>query len=443
MRSSPRARAAFLLLYGALLAWQIDRWFFTPHGVVSTWPDRQSSLAVSAGSPRGISQTFTMHAEGLDGVWLRPMTDGRRAAGELVIDLLQVRGEARFRVERVSLAAETIAPGSNLRVPFRPIRLSRERAYQIDIRHLNAGNGPALDFLVTREDALRDGRLFSDGVEQWGDLVFETSSRRATLPYWIHEVLRPWPPWVSAWPTVVIALALFNAVLAWACAHATGLGDGRGASPRRPDVNESALPSRRVDEAAVRRTAMMAAGLIAVIGVMLAARPTGRYRSLDLIDALPDARIETTWPVLHGSVAAEPVVIFGRIHRAIVALPTSAIRWEIDVPSGAVLRFGAAMRPDMWTRESDGIQMRVRVEHGGVSTTVADYTLVPRFVEAHKALHPGEVSLQRWTGQRVSLVFETTPERFGNAVNDVPVWVAPRIEWPRDPAAGVARVVRP
>jgi hypothetical protein len=176
--------------------------------------------------------------------------------------------------------------------------------------------------------------------------------------------------------------------------------------------------------------------------VVLAARPTGRYRSIDLIDALPDARVDTTWPSLHAAISPELVVFFGRIHRSIVAMPTSTIRWEVDVPRGAVLRFGAAMRPDMWTRESDGIQMRVRVEHGGTSTQVAELTLVPMLVEVHKRLHQGEVGLNPWAGQRVTLAFESTPERFGNAVNDVPVWVSPRIEWPRDPAAGDARVVR-
>ena len=188
--------------------------------------------------------------------------------------------------------------------------------------------------------------------------------------------------------------------------------------------------------------ATVAVGVIVLLGVAVAARPTGRYRSLDLIDALPDARIETTWPSLHAGVSPEPVVFFSHIHRAIVALPTAVIRWDVDVPNGAVLRLGAAMRPDMWTREGDGIQMRVTVEHAAGRTVAADLTLFPFGVPAHRTLVPVEIPLHRWAGQRITIALESTPERWGNAVNDVPVWTEPRIEWPRDPAAGVARVVR-
>ena len=95
---------------------------------------------------------------------------------------------------------------------------SRGITYQVDVRHVHMAEGPAIDLAVTRDDALRAGRLFADGREQWGDLVFETSSRRATLPYWMHEVLRPWPAWVRAWPPIALGLLTFNVVLAWACA---------------------------------------------------------------------------------------------------------------------------------------------------------------------------------------------------------------------------------
>jgi hypothetical protein len=385
-----------------------------------------------------VSQTFDMEADGLDGVWLYPAITAGAAHGELLVDLLQVHGEMRQRLLRVAVPATDVSNSVALRVPFRPIRASRGVTYQVDVRHVHMADGPAIDLAVTRENVVRTGRLFVDGREQWGDLVFETSSRRATLPYWMHDVLRPWPAWVRAWPTIALVLLIFNAVLAWACALAVGV---TGADPEAQALADAA--PGQTERVTVLPSARLAVWLIAVIGVVLAARPTGRYRSIDLIDALPDAHVDTTWPSLHAAISPELVVFFGRIHRSIVAMPTSTIRWEVDVPRGAVLRFGAAMRPDMWTRESDGIQMRVRVEHDGTSTQVAELTLVPMLVEMHKRLHQGEVGLNPWAGRRVTLAFESTPERFGNAVNDVPVWTEPRIEWPRDPAAGNARVVRP
>lgn len=422
----------FLLLYGALLAWQIDRWLFTPHGLASTWSARTSGATVSAGSPAGLSQTFVMGADGLDGVWLRPVVAGR-PRGELLVDLLAVRGRARVRLERVVVPAAEAVVAAALHVPFRSVRDSRGRVYEIDVRHVRAGDGPAIALQVTRQDALRDGRLFADGVEQWGDLVFEIGARRATLPFWIHEVLRPWPGWLATWPAVALVLLAFNLTLAWACAHAAGLGTVIEADRS----STAAEPQSRV---AVTPAATAVVVLVALTGVAVAGRPVGRFRSVDLIEALPDARLETTWPSLHAGIATEPVVFFGRVHRAIVAMPTSTMSWTVDLPRDAVLRMGAAMRPDTWDRPSDGVQMTVTVEHAGGRTVVADLTLFPMGVVAHRALVPLELPLHQWAGQRVSIVLRSTPERWGNAVNDVPVWTEPRIEWPRHPAAGEARL---
>jgi len=441
VRSSPRARAAFLLLYGALLAWQLDRWCFTRYGIVSTWADSHDGRTVSAGSPAGVVQTFEMGADGLDGVWLKPVIAGGTARGELVVDLVQVHAGSRQRLLRVAIPATDVRSNAELHVPFRPIRASRGRSYELDVRHVHMAGGAAIDLAATRDDVVRTGRLFADGREQWGDLVFETTTRRATLPYWLHELLRPWPAWVRSWPVVALGLLLFNVVLAAACARAAGVLASE--APGDPIVTAAAAHANAATRGAALRFPYLMTAVLALSGVAVAGVPSGRYRSLDLIEALPDARIETSWSSLHGAISARPVIIFGRIHRGIVALPTTVIRWEVEVPRGAVLRFGAAMRPDMWTRESDGIQMRVRVERAGVSTPLAEFTIVPMLVEAHKQLHQGEGNLAPWAGQRVPLAFESTPERFGNAVNDVPVWVAPRIDWPRAPSAGDARVVTP
>lgn len=373
-----------------------------------------------------------MGADGLDGVWLRPIVTDGSPHGELLVDLSAIHDNVPIRVERVVLAAADVVRAGRLNVPFRIVRASRGHSYQVDVRHVRIGDGPAIELHATREDALPAGRLFVDGREQWGDLVFETSSRRATLPYWIHEVLRPWPAWVSSWPAVVIGLLGFNLVLAWACARAVGLG--------RPE--DESEPSRiGASDLTVTPAAVAAVTMIAVIGTAVAGRPVGRYRSLDLITALPDAHIETTWPALHDGVSTETVVFAGRVHRAVVAMPTSSISWTIDVPRGAVLRLGAAMRADVWEKQSDGIQMIVAVDDDGGRTVAADLTLFPMGVLAHRALMPVEVSLHRWAGQRVTIVLRSTPERWGNAVNDVPVWTEPRIEWPRDPAAGSATIV--
>ena len=107
----------------------------------------------SAGSPGGMSQTFEMGADGLDGVWLRPLIVGGAPRGELLVDLLQVQGETRRRLLRVAVPATGRRSGVALHVPFRPIRASRGVTYQVDVRHVHMAGGPAIDLAVTREDA--------------------------------------------------------------------------------------------------------------------------------------------------------------------------------------------------------------------------------------------------------------------------------------------------
>lgn len=437
MSSSPRARAAFCLLFGALVAWQVDRWFFTPHGVVSTWAGHGDRRAVSAGAPDGVVQTFVMGADGLDGVWLRAGTGGRAPLGDLVVDLSERRGPGAVRLERVAVPAADLAAARVYRVPFREQRHSRGRTYELRLRHVRFGSGPALDLAITRDDLLASGRLFADGRERWGDLVFETSARRATLPYWRHEVFRAWPAWVWAWPTIALAVIAVNLVLAWACAVATGLVAAPG--PGEPALARSSPPA--ADVLVARRLAYMLASAVAIGGVVVALWPTPRERTLDLIDALPDAAIETTWEAVHGAVAFRFTDFPEGRYRTIHALPTTRIAWTIDVPQGAVFHAGAAMRPDLWMANSDGIQMGVNVVEGETSTPLTLLTLFPLGVPEHRRLVPVDLSLHPWAGRRITLVLEATPERGGNAVNDVPVWAAPRITWPRRLSAGEAKVV--
>lgn len=437
MSSSPRARAAFCLLFGALVAWQVDRWFLTPHGIVSTWAGRGDGRSVSAGAPDGVVQTFTMGADGLDGVWLRATTDGRAPMGEFVVDLSERSGSRVVRLERVAVAAAEVVASRAYRVPFRQQRQSRGRTYELRLRHVRFGTGPALDLAITRDDLLPSGRLFADGRERWGDLLIETSARRATLPYWRHEVFRAWPAWLWSWPVLVLGVLAFNGVLAWACARATGLLE-------TAEVEEAPPVSSPVtddDAAAARRLAYALVSVVVIGGTIVALWPTPRERTLDLIDALPDAAIDTTWEAVHGGVAFRFTSFPEARYRTIHALPTTRLAWTLDVPQSAVFRAGAAMRPDLWTANSDGIQMGVTVIDGETRTPLTLLTLFPLGVPEHRRLVPVDLSLHPWAGRRITLVLEATPERAGNAVNDVPVWVAPRITWPRRLSAGEARVV--
>jgi hypothetical protein len=421
----------FVLLYGALLAWQIDRWLFTPHGIVSTWAERSSGATVSAGSPAGVSQTFLMGADGLDGVWLRPTVTGGEPRGELLVDLSLVRDGFRVRLERVVLPARDVPRHRSLHVPFAAVRASRGVRFAIDIRHLHGEAGGTVALAASREDRVRDGRLFADGVEQWGDLVFETSSRRATLPYWLAEILRPWPAWVRSWPAVALALLSFNGLLAWASARATGLvGEASDAPVRR-------ARSASFDAAVTGRLALLATCLVAAAGILVTV-PATSVRAIRLVEHVPDARLESNRPI-HEVVSVEPTVFFGRIYKSLITLPPAVLEWTIDVPLGAVFVTGAAERADLWERVSDGFSMNVEIVHDGRTDRIAHFGLYPFGLPAHRNLHRAEVSLQPWAGRRVVLRLIVEPGPTGNRVNDVPVWADPMIRWQSHAYGGVVR----
>lgn len=427
---SGHARTPFLLVFGALFIWQVWRLLVTPYGLASTWIRGNEDLAVVSAGGRGIAQDFAMGADGLDGLWVRPVPIERALTGQVVLTLAELGRAGAAPVLRQVFDARVLDTSRPVRLAFPEIRASRGRLFRFTLMHAGRGGDTAVRLRARRTDALPGARFVVDGVERWGDLQFETSARRATLPYWKHEILAAWPAWAQSWWTVVGVLALYNVVLATACAVAARAG----AAPTRVEAPYT------VSRGAPRRAAWLATFGVAVSGLAVVMMPTPSHRVIRLIDHLTDARIETTAPGLHDGVEVQAVGILGRAYEAIVALPTSRLAWTVDVPKGALLLGDAAMRPDVWTREGDGANLTVTVDTPETRTVVARFTLVPYIDWNHRQRHPLRVSLDPWAGQTVSLVFETDPERWGNAVNDVPLWVDPRIEWPRGAAWGVARV---
>lgn len=428
------SRARFVVLFGLLLLVQVWRLALTPHGLATTWTRGDDLRVVSTGGA-GVSQEFLMGADGFDGLWVRASPEHREGSplsGQVVVSLARLEGDRPVPLLRTVVDAAAIGTGRPVHLPFQQMRASRGTRYRVTLAHTASDDRGVLHLLARRSDAHPNGRFFVDGVEQWGDLLFETSSARATLPYWKHEVLAPWPAWVQSWWAVGGALLLVNILLARACAVAAWVGAREDSEPSHNRAHGAGAP---------RRAALFAVTAIATCGVAALLRPPAPHRIIRLTEHLSDARIETTRPSVHEGFTVEPVAIFGRVHVSVVALPTSRLEWSLDVPKGALLLGDVAMRPDVWFKESDGSNLIVSVvPEDGEAVEVARYTLVPYMMDSHRGLHQLRVSLDPWAGQTVRLVFETDPERWGNAVHDVPLWVNLRIEWPRGAAWGDARI---
>lgn len=427
--------------YALLLAWQVWRLLLTPHGVPSTW-GAADGPAVSIGG-RGVSQVFQMGADGLDGLWVRvrPQPPGASAPrGDLLVSLGRLEAGGPVPLDRVVIPAPSIRPGAR-HLPFREVRQARGQRFVVTLRHVGHGDSPPLLLDTRPDDAYPAGRFDANGVERWGDLVFEATATRATLPYWKDEILAPWPVWLGQWHVIAALWLGFNLLLARACAAAV--------SPA-PAVRDQAVavgiaPAAGTEAggagSAAARAALLATVLLVAGSLAIAAWPVPPLRSLQLDQHLAAADIVTPAPSLHDAIAVQPVAFAGRAYRSIVALPPSTLSWTVDLPTGALLEGYAAMRPDVWDAPSDGVNLRVTVvDAAGRRHTVAAFTLVPAQIWEHRGLHPFRVSLDPWARTRVTLVFETDPERWGNAVNDVPIWVEPRIVWPRGRAWGEGRI---
>jgi hypothetical protein len=153
--------------------------------------------------------------------------------------------------------------------------------------------------------------------------------------------------------------------------------------------------------------------------------------AIDLIALFPEAEKRTTMPSLEEGYAIQTVSIDGDRKQSLFAHPFSRILWTVTVPTGAVLRTAAALRPDVWTTPGDGGLFRIGVSDGPTYTEYFKQMIQPFDKPADRRWFPIEIDLGPYAGKQVKIVFNTEPGDSGNAVADACVWGAPRIV-PRD-----------
>jgi len=171
--------------------------------------------------------------------------------------------------------------------------------------------------------------------------------------------------------------------------------------------------------------------------VLLLVQMVGRDQTppvIDLIALFPEAEKRTTLDSLTEAFSVVDVSLEGHRRRAIFAHPTSRITWAVDVPPNAVLRTDAGMRMESWVGEGDGATFRVGVGDGTTYREYFERILDPYHRPEDRGWVPIEVDLAPYAGRRVTIVFNTGPGPWDNAVRDAAVWGAPRIE--QRPAAG-------
>jgi hypothetical protein len=424
-----KRRAAFLLIVGLLLGYQAYRLFVHQQGVPAT--TAAAGTTTTLGGIIGawtISQSFTLEADGFDGVSVQARPMGSRVAGQVLFEIFEL-DEARgprphYRIVR---DARDVVAGRSYHVTFPPIEPSKGRTFRLDVRAPNAPADGMIALVATRDDAYPAGRLFAGGREQWGDLVFATSARRATVASRLDDVLSFLPPRLRTWWVAGAALVAWNVLLIIACGIAMGVIGGR---PESPEPTPSRAADGDVHERARTRLAVAAAWFAAIVAVLagFAARPTPPpgWQVIDLRDRFLEAEKLSELGRLHQAFAVTSYSINGERKPTLLEWPPSELRWTLQMPHRAVFKAHIAFAPETWTEPTDGATFYVEVVDGA-RLELARMGLAPYIVPSQRGWFPVHVDLTRFGGRTVEFVLRTDPGGYNNPVRDACLWGSPRI----------------
>ena len=122
-------------------------------------PASTAGSALGRARQAGCRRPSTMGADGLDGVWIRPLIDRRRAARRVAGRPPAGAGRAASATPACRRSGDRRAQRRRAARAVPPIRASRGITYQVDIRHVHMAGGPAIDLAVTPRGRAARGTL--------------------------------------------------------------------------------------------------------------------------------------------------------------------------------------------------------------------------------------------------------------------------------------------
>jgi hypothetical protein len=169
-----------------------------------------------------------------------------------------------------------------------------------------------------------------------------------------------------------------------------------------------------------------AAVLLAWCVIVVACR--GPRDRIDLIERFNDAqKIPDA-----GTFFIEDHTLAGEAHRAIAVAPvlSSRVTWRLTVPRGSWLWVSIGMQVEAWNNEGDGVKFMSFINDGGTLTPLFEQYLQPWAREGDRKWFPIRVSLAKFEGRDVELVFATGTGPDGKGEDrrhDLPLWGIPEI----------------
>ena len=116
--------------------------------------------------------------------------------------------------------------------------------------------------------------------------------------------------------------------------------------------------------------------------------------------------------------------------------PVAEVRFDnVVIPNNAVLQFGIGINPQVWDKTGDGVTFEITVvDEKSAKTQIFSRYIDPKSNSGDRKWFDQDVDLKDFAGQKVSLVFATTPGPRGDAGYDWACWSNPVVRLRDDPA---------
>ena len=396
---------------------------------------KKPTLVTEFGAGRPVSQSFTVHRDGLHSIAVSISSDQAAVIG-FEFSLIRKGAVADWPDEPITKRlVQMSAPAGITRqtIDFPPVSRSKDRTFVATftmsdvMRRGSTAADPRVALTAWADDAFRGGALKVGNEDRWGDLAFSAQADPPTRVQRLLDALNLALPSSLRLgrASLVVLTAVYGLLLALVCYVA--ISTWRQVDPWTTVVSDAV----RVDRPETRtmhwiRAAATLSFAVATPLLFAAILVTRERVAVDLLDRLDTAQMESP-AGMHVGFSRVEEVINGFSPPALFAHPPSRVTWRVNVPARKpVLKTNIALRPYVWEHRSDGVGFDIAITDGSHATSVSRF-LNPGRQMNDRAWVEMAVDLSEFAGRSVEIALATSPGPNGNVGWDWALWGDPRI----------------